>query len=122
MEQSLTKSRQLEQELLEFVVAVIEYVETQNLPRYLADQVVRSATSIGANYAEALNASSKTDFRNKIYIAKKETAETKYWLNVISKLKNIQPNYGLLDQCQKFLMVFQKTVNTINGQRKSKDQ
>lgn len=122
MEQSLTKSRQLEQELLDFVVAIIEYVGTQNLPRYLADQVVRSATSIGANYAEALNASSKTDFRNKIYIAKKETAETKYWLNVISKLKNIQPNHDLLDQCQKFLMVFQKTVNTINGQRKSKDQ
>src|SRR3990172_5836198 len=116
MEKSINKSKQLEQDLLDFAVAVIEYADAQKLPSHLAEQVIRSATSIGANYAEALNASSKTDFRSKVYIAKKETAETKYWLSVISKLKNAQPNHVLLDQCQKFLTIFQKTVNTINVQ------
>jgi len=38
---------------------------------------MRSGTSIGANYCEANNASSKKDFKNKIFICKKETQETK---------------------------------------------
>ena len=50
----------------------------------LISQLVRSGTSIGANYCEADGASSKKDFINKIYIAKKETKETKYWLSLIA--------------------------------------
>lgn len=49
----------------------------------LINQLVRSATSIGANYLETNNASSKKDFRNKVYIAKKEAEETKHWLKMI---------------------------------------
>ena len=45
-----------------------------NIP--LITQFIRSATSIGANYMEAINASSKRDFRNKICICKKEAQET----------------------------------------------
>lgn len=47
-------------------------------------QLVRSATSIGANYMEANGASSKKDFQNKIYICKKESQETKHWLRMFS--------------------------------------
>lgn len=54
-----------------------------NLP--LISQIVRSATSIGANYMEANQASSKKDFRNKIHISRKEANETKHWLRMISK-------------------------------------
>lgn len=39
-------------------------------------QILRSATSVGANYCEANNASSRKDFRNKIFICKKEIQET----------------------------------------------
>lgn len=49
----------------------------------LVSQLIRSATSIGANYKEANSASSKKDFRNKIYIAKKEAEETMYWLEAV---------------------------------------
>lgn len=51
----------------------------------ILDQLVRSGTSIGANYAEANGASSKKDFRNKIFISKKESRETKYWLRLLAK-------------------------------------
>ena len=48
-------------------------------------QLVRAATSVGANYGEADDAESKKDFRHKIAICRKETRETKYWLRMIAK-------------------------------------
>ncbi len=51
----------------------------------IISQLVRSGTSIGANYAEANGASSKKDFKNKIFICKKEAKETKYWLRMLAK-------------------------------------
>lgn len=49
----------------------------------LISQIVRSGTSIGANYCEANGASSKKDFKNKIYICKKECKETNYKFKII---------------------------------------
>jgi four helix bundle protein len=50
----------------------------------LIDQVVRSGTSVGANYCEADDAVSKKEFRCKIGTCKKEARETKYWLRMIA--------------------------------------
>lgn len=58
-------------------------------------QLVRSGTSIGANYAEANGASSKKDFHNKIHICKKEAIETKYWLRILGKAAD-----GRLGECR----------------------
>ncbi len=49
----------------------------------LANQLVRSGTSIGANIAEANGGISKADFSAKISIAYKECLETKYWLSLL---------------------------------------
>ncbi len=49
-------------------------------------QLVRSSTSIGANYCEANNAESKSDFKHKIGICKKEAKETVYWLRMVLSL------------------------------------
>ena len=64
-----------------FGKSIIELVKT--LPENyitipLIDQLVRSATSVGANYCEADNAHSKKDFKHKISICKKESRETKH--------------------------------------------
>jgi four helix bundle protein len=48
-------------------------------------QLVRAATSIGANYCEADDAESKKDFRHKIALCRKESRETKYWCRMIAK-------------------------------------
>jgi len=50
----------------------------------LISQVVRSATSIGANYCEANDGVSKKDFKNKIGLCRKESKETKHWLRMIA--------------------------------------
>jgi four helix bundle protein len=48
----------------------------------IVDQLIRSSTSVCANFVEAKNASSKKDFRNKVFISKKEASETLYWLKI----------------------------------------
>ena len=51
----------------------------------LLSQLIRSGTSVGANYCEADHAESRKDFEHKIGICKKEANETKYWLRLIAK-------------------------------------
>jgi four helix bundle protein len=62
----------------------------------LISQIVRAATSIGANYMEADGAESTKDFQSKISICKKESKETKHWLRMIAKA-----NPGRQAECQK---------------------
>jgi len=62
----------------------------------ILSQLIRSGTSIGANYMEANGASSKKDFRNKIHICKKEAMETKYWLRMLA-----QAHFLSKEQCRK---------------------
>ena len=67
---------------------VIDFVKTLPLDRVnseLISQIVRSGTSIGANYMEADGAESNKDFRHKIAICKKESKETKHWLRMIAR-------------------------------------
>ena len=78
----------LEERVAKFGEEVIELAKMLNknmITKPLVSQIVRSATSIGANYMEANQASSKKDFKNKIRIALKEANETKHWLRMIAK-------------------------------------
>ncbi len=107
---------QLESKTLDFSVRVIKHCAKIKQPilRSITDQLIRSATSIGANYAEANNAASKTDFRAKIFIAKKEAAETRYWLDILIKLGDTTEEVVLLKrEAQGLLMTFQKIINTM---------
>jgi four helix bundle protein len=58
--------------------------EANHINKPLMSQGIRSATSIGANYMEANQASSRKDFKNKIRICQKEANETKHWLRMIA--------------------------------------
>lgn len=76
----------LEERTALFGEAVLRYakgVPVNEVTRPLISQLVRSATSIGANYCEANDAESKKDFRHKIGICRKESGETKHWLRMI---------------------------------------
>lgn len=64
----------------------------------LIDQGLRSVTSVGANYYEANGASSKKDFKNKIFICKKEGKETMYWLRLMAKSLDDE---ALKEDCRK---------------------
>ncbi len=81
----------------------------------LITQLVRSATSIGANYMEANGASSKNDFRNKIYICKKESQETKHWLRMLSVILPEQKEKlrVLWKESQELTLIFQKITSSL---------
>ena len=82
----MSKAYDLEERTAKFGEEIIKFCKTlkeDNILRPLINQLVRSATSIGANYMEANGASSKKDFINKIFICKKETQETKHWLRMV---------------------------------------
>jgi len=111
-------NQQLENRMLDFSVAVVKHCARLKQPvvRPLVNQVVRSASSIGANFIEANNGSSKQDFRNKIYIAKKEASETKYWLSMFQRLGDMSDELADLKQeCQEFIMILQKITNTLRS-------
>jgi four helix bundle protein len=78
--------KDLELRTKRFALAVIKF--TSSLPStreldILARQLVRAATSIGANYREANRGVSRADFANKIGTVQKEAAETQYWLELL---------------------------------------
>ena len=80
----------------------------------LINQLVRSATSIGANYNEATEASSKKDFTNKICIAKKEAKETQYWLRLIgqSSPEHVEIARNLWKEAHELTLIFSAIVRT----------
>ena len=60
----------------------------------LARQLLRSATSIGANVREAVYGVSRADFIAKLQIALKETAETEYWIELLQETGTVKPEQG----------------------------
>ncbi len=78
----------LEDRTTRFAEAIVEFakiVRTNAVTEPLIKQLVRSGTSIGANYVEADDASLRKDFRYRIGICKRESRETKYWLRMVAK-------------------------------------
>jgi len=83
----------------------------------MSKQLLRSGTSIGANIAEAECGISKRDFLAKMYISFKETAETKYWLELLFESDYIdERQYKSINQdcveLQKMLSAITKTVRS----------
>lgn len=86
----------------------------------IINQLIRSGTSIGANYNEANGASSKLDFKNKICICKKEAMETKYWLRLLSKSSGepVEDCRLLWKECHEFTLIFSKITGTMRSNKK----
>jgi len=97
----------LQLRLFIFSVDVIKAV--RNLPnskeyQVISYQLLKSATSVGANYEEAQGAVSKADFSNKVGIALKEIRETNYWIRIIIEILNESNNWKVLKEESKELM------------------
>ena len=106
----------LEKRTMEFskrLIRLCKSIKFNNVSSKIIDQLVRSGTSIGANYMEANNASSKKDFRNKIFICKKESQETKYWLNLLNECEDNEEICNLAQECHEFNLIFQKIISTM---------
>lgn len=86
----------------------------------LANQLLRSGTSIGANNAEATNAISKADFKSKSYIALKEARESLYWLELLHRNKYLTDEQfnSLYADCDELVKVLTHRCKKIDEQLK----
>lgn len=105
----------------ESVISLCKKLKPNLITAPIISQLVRSSTSIGANYMEANSASSRRDFMNKIFISKKESEETKHWLRMLSTAIEDEDNIGelrtLWKECQELTMIFQKITNTLRASK-----
>jgi four helix bundle protein len=80
--------RDLETRTQDYALGIIEAVRAMSsgiVPEVLGKQLLKSGTSVGANYREARRAESRKDFMHKLAIAEKEAAEACYWLELVNR-------------------------------------
>ncbi len=100
-----------------FALSIIEM--TEGLPRKnatfpICNQIIRSSTSVGANYRAALRARSKAEFLAKLGIVEEEADETLYWLELIkdSGLAHSDTIDPIWKECNELLSIFVSTIKT----------
>ncbi len=107
----------LERRTVEFSVAVIKMLrkvpgglESKNI----REQVMRSATAVGANYREANRAESNADFVHKIGVVAKECSESEYWITLLHELyPAVSEVTPVLNEATELTRVFDKIRRTM---------
>lgn len=96
------------------IVKLNKYLTTQKQENIISNQIIRSATSIGANANEAVYGISKADFISKLHISLKETAETEYWIKLLylSEYITLAEETSLLEDCLEIKKILIATLNT----------
>ena len=112
----------LSERLLDYGANVIKLESLPNnlIGKRIGDQLLRSGTSVGANYEEAQGAESKKDFVHKLQIALKELRESFYWLKLLDRTKKsskIELDF-LIDEASQLRAIFSKAVATSKGKSK----
>ena len=97
------------------VLRVVRATRIRELNRNIVAQLLRSATSVGANYCEANAASSRKDFRNKIFICRKEIQETKYWIELLADVEQEKRDAlrNLWSQAHELTLIFSKISSSL---------
>ncbi|MFZ1719719.1 MAG: four helix bundle protein [Candidatus Moraniibacteriota bacterium] len=103
----------------ENLIVFLKGVKENTLNRTIVNQLIRSGTSIGANYCEADGAESKKDFQHKIGICKKEAKETKYWIHMLSILHPEKKSElrVLWKESQELTLIFSKIIINSRGMK-----
>ncbi|MBQ5665185.1 MAG: four helix bundle protein [Akkermansia sp.] len=105
---------QLMTESMKFAIATVLTLDTVEKRGVLKNQLLRSATSIGANIREAQYASSRADFIAKLQIALKESNESEYWLELMDKTQSLEHDKSerLIKECRRIRFMLISSINT----------
>ena len=101
------------------IIRFVSYLRDEKREFVMSKQILRSATSIGANVRESWNAQSRSDFQHKLSIALKEADETAYWLELLVESeiidrKQFDSLYSDLDEIIAMLTASVKTMKETN--------
>ena len=96
------------------IINLQKYLIKEKKEIIISKQIIRSATSIGANINEANYGSSKADFIAKMHIALKECAETEYWIRLLKEAEYINNDIfnALISDCLSIKKMLVATLNT----------
>src|SRR6478672_6387584 len=99
---------------IDFSIAIIKYCEVldQDKKYVISKQLLRSATSIGANIFEAQNAESKADFIHKMKIAAKEGSETLYWFILCERSEGYFFDIILKADLEEIIRILSKIISS----------
>lgn len=104
----------------QFAVAVVQFVN--KLPQtgtagVMGKQLLRSGTSVGANYRAACRAKSPADFIAKMGIVEEEADETMYWLEVLVEAGILLPTdtINLMKEANELVAITVASINTARG-------
>ncbi len=111
------KTNNLKERTLNFTSAIMELVgklPEKKAVNVVSDQILRSSTSVGANYRAACRSKSLRDFINKLKIVEEEADETMYWLEVLEKRKLGYENElkRLIGEANELVAIFVTSINT----------
>ena len=116
-------SNELKRRTRAFAVAVIKFAQT--LPKdpatlVIMRQLVKSGTSVGANYRSSCRAKSRADFVSKMTTAEEEADETQYWLEVLveASIVNAEAVAVLHDEADQLVRILVASINTARGSRR----
>ena len=101
------------------VVKLVQALPKNAVADVLGKQVLRSATSIGANYRAACNATTRPTFLHKMSIVLEETDETVYWLEMIRDSELVTPDKlaSLIDEADQILKIMSASLKTARTNR-----
>ena len=101
-------------------INVVESLPNTLVSRRIGHQLLRSGTSVGANFEEAQGAESKDDFVHKLQIALKELRESNYWLRLLAGADKLpKPRLEpLLDESNQLVAMLSKAVAKVKGKAK----
>ena len=97
------------------IIGIYKQLVEDDKEYVLSKQVLRSATSIGANVREALRGESKRDFGHKMNIALKVAEETEYWIELLleSGYLSFSDAKGILQECKELCKMLHSIVRSV---------
>ena len=126
-EKGMRQTRDIKVRTFKFSIRIVRLCQildaSPGVSRTLANQLLRSGTSIGANVEEAHGSQSKADFIAKMYISCKEARETHYWLRLLvaTELMPAPKLEGLIDEANQLVAILTSIVkNTRKGKQDGK--
>jgi four helix bundle protein len=94
------------------IIRLVSKLPKNNAARVMGGQLLRSGTSIGANYREAARSSTKKHFTAILAIALREAEETLYWLELLAESNTVKPELlaDLQDECNQLVAILAASV------------
>jgi four helix bundle protein len=96
------------------VIRLVSSLPKNDIGQVIGKQLLRSGTSVGANYREAVRSATKKHFTSILVTSLREADETLYWLELLAESSTVNPSLlsDLMDECNQLVAILAASVKT----------